>query len=293
MSLSASADTEPRSMIDIHHLATRIMTYLLVFTAASVMGFPLLWMLICSFKPPSELIMSPPTFLPHEWTLANYRDLFVQTRFLSYFVNSLIVAGGATVFSLVIGGLGAYSVSRFNMRATRLFSRFSLIAYMLPEVLLVIPLYFFLVKAGLADTLLALIIANTAFTLPLTIWFMRAYFAAIPVTLEESAMIDGCTRLQALWKVVVPLAVPGLVSVGVFAFNSAWNDFLFALVFTSSERNKTLPLGLSTWIGQDYIYSWGMLLAAAVLITLPVLAFYLLVQRKLIAGLAEGGVKGG
>jgi ABC-type glycerol-3-phosphate transport system permease component len=269
------------------------MIYLLAFTAASVMGFPLLWMLISSFKPPPELYQSPPSFLPQQWTLANYRDLFIQTEFARYFVNSLIVASGATVFSLIIGGLGAYSVSRFDLFSTRLFSRFSLIAYMLPEVLLVIPLYFFVVKVGLADTLVALIIANTAFTLPLTIWFMRAYFNAIPVSLEESAMIDGCSRIQALWKVVVPLAVPGLVSVGVFAFNSAWNDFLFALVFVSSETKKTLPLGLSTWIGQDYIYSWGMLLSAAVLITLPVLAFYLLVQRKLIAGLAEGGVKGG
>lgn len=283
----------PYSPVEVHHVATRIMTYLLVLTAVSVMGFPLLWMLICSFKPASELYQSPPTFLPDTWTLANYRDLFVQTQFAVYFANSLIVACGATLLSLVIGGLSAYSVSRFDIFATRLFSRFSLIAYMLPEVLLVIPLYFFVVKVGLADTLIALIIANTAFTLPLTIWFMRSYFAAIPVTLEESAMIDGCTRLKALWKVVIPLSVPGLISVGVFAFNSAWNDFLFALVFTSSERNKTLPLGLATWIGQDYIYSWGMLLAAAVLITLPVLIFYLLVQRKLIAGLAEGGLKGG
>jgi ABC-type glycerol-3-phosphate transport system permease component len=229
------------------------MIYLLAFTAASVMGFPLLWMLISSFKPPPELYQSPPSFLPQQWTLANYRDLFIQTEFARYFVNSLIVASGATVFSLIIGGLGAYSVSRFDLFSTRLFSRFSLIAYMLPEVLLVIPLYFFVVKVGLADTLVALIIANTAFTLPLTIWFMRAYFNAIPVSLEESAMIDGCSRIQALWKVVVPLAVPGLVSVGVFAFNSAWNDFLFALVFVSSETKKTLPLGLSTWIGQDYI----------------------------------------
>lgn len=293
MSAPARRTAPARSPVEVHDLARRIMIGLIAFTAASVMGFPLLWMLISSLKPPSELYQSPPTFLPQQWTLANYRDLFVQTRFASYFLNSLIVAGGATVLSLVIGGLSAYSVSRFDMFATRLFSRFSLIAYMLPEVLLVIPLYFFIVQIGLADTLLALIIANTAFTLPLTIWFMRAYFAAIPITLEESAMIDGCTRLQALWKVVVPLAVPGLVSVGVFAFNSAWNDFLFALVFTSSERNKTLPLGLSTWIGQDYIYSWGMLLAAAVLITIPVLVFYLIVQRKLISGLADGGVKGG
>src|SRR5262249_1121863 len=156
---------------------------------------------------------------------------------------------GSTLCSLVVGGLGAYSISRFDLPLPRLLSRLSLAAYMLPEVLLVIPLYYFIVNVGLADTLIALIIANTTFTLPLAMWFMRAYFNAIPVSLEESAMIEGCTRLQALWRVVVPLAIPGLISVGVFAFNFSWNEFLFALVFTSSETNKVLPLGLATWIG--------------------------------------------
>ena len=163
---------------------------------------------------------------------------------------------------------------------------------MLPEVLIVLPLYIYVVKLGMADTLISLIIANTAFTLPLALWFMRSYFNAIPVSLEESAMIDGCTRLGAMMRVTVPLALPGIISVGVFSFNHAWNEFLFALVFVSSETNKTLPLGLATWIGQDNIYSWGMLLAGAVLVTVPVILFYLLVQRKLVVGLADGGAKG-
>ena len=198
----------------------------------------------------------------------------------------------APLLSLLIGGLGAYSLSRFKFFGIAAFSNAALICYMLPEVLLVLPLYIYVVKLGLADTLFALIIANTAFTLPLALWFMRSYFNAIPVSLEESAMIDGCTRLQAMYRVTVPLALPGVISVGVFSFNHAWNEFLFALVFTSSERNKTLPLGLATWIGQDNIYSWGMLLAGAVLVTIPVVLFYLLVQRKLVVGLSEGGAKG-
>ncbi|OSQ36032.1 hypothetical protein TMES_19540 [Thalassospira mesophila] len=268
------------------------MTYLLVLTAVSVIGFPLFWMLLCSFKPGGELYAVPPTFLPQIWTLQNYRDLFVQTNFLTYFANSLIVAGGATFASLVIGGLGAYSLSRFKFFGIGAFSNIALVCYMLPEVLIVLPLYIYVVKLGLADTLFSLIVANTAFTLPLALWFMRSYFNAIPVSLEESAMIDGCTRLQAMMKITVPLALPGIVSVGVFSFNHAWNEFLFALVFTSSETKKTLPLGLATWIGQDNIYSWGMLLAGAVLVTIPVVLFYLLVQRKLVVGLSEGGTKG-
>ncbi|GAA4173612.1 carbohydrate ABC transporter permease [Shinella granuli] len=281
-----------RDIADMHYLASRIMLYLLAFTAVSVIGFPLFWMLICSFKPGGELYAVPPTFLPNEWTLQNYRDLFVQTNFLTYFANSLIVAFGATFLSLVVGGLGAYSLSRFRFFGIAAFSNATLVCYMLPEVLIVLPLYIYVVKLGMADTLISLIIANTAFTLPLALWFMRSYFNAIPISLEESAMIDGCTRLGAMMRVTVPLALPGIISVGVFSFNHAWNEFLFALVFVSSETNKTLPLGLATWIGQDNIYSWGMLLAGAVLVTVPVILFYLLVQRKLVVGLADGGAKG-
>lgn len=281
-----------RDIADMHYLASRVMLYLLAFTAVSVIGFPLFWMLICSFKPGGELYAVPPTFLPNEWTLQNYRDLFVQTNFLTYFANSLIVAFGATFLSLVVGGLGAYSLSRFRFFGIAAFSNATLVCYMLPEVLIVLPLYIYVVKLGMADTLISLIIANTAFTLPLALWFMRSYFNAIPISLEESAMIDGCTRLGAMMRVTVPLALPGIISVGVFSFNHAWNEFLFALVFVSSETNKTLPLGLATWIGQDNIYSWGMLLAGAVLVTVPVILFYLLVQRKLVVGLADGGAKG-
>jgi ABC-type glycerol-3-phosphate transport system permease component len=301
MTTTAHVDTRPvparrggkLEIADLHFIASRMMVYLLVLTVVSVVGFPLFWMVICSFKPGAELYLFPPTFWPQDWTLKNYRDLFVQTNFPIYFANSLIVAGGATLLSLAVGALGAYSLSRFRFFGMRSFSQAVLLCYMLPEVLLVIPLYVFVVELGMADTLISLIIANTAFTLPLTLWFMRSYFDAIPASLEESAMIDGCSRLQALIRVTLPLAAPGVVSVGVFSFNHAWNEFLFALVFTSSEQKKVLPVGLATWIGQDAIYSWGMLLAGAVLVTVPVILFYLLVQRKLVVGLTEGGVKGG
>ncbi|HVT50825.1 MAG TPA: carbohydrate ABC transporter permease [Dongiaceae bacterium] len=281
-----------REIADIHFIGSRILIYLSTLLAVSIIGFPLLWMLICSFKPSDELYAVPPDFLPRQWTLQNYSDLFLQTNFPTYFANSLIVAGGATLLSLAVGGLGAYSLSRFRFFGMAAFADAVLVSYMLPEVLIVLPLYIYVVKLGLADTLIALIISNTAFTLPLTLWFMRAYFNAIPASLEESAMVEGCTRLKAMMRVTVPLALPGIVSVGVFTFNQAWNEYLFALIFISSERNKTLPLGLANWIGRDTIYSWGMLLAGAVMVTIPVIVFYLLVQRRLIVGLAEGGAKG-
>jgi len=276
----------------LNDLSRKLTFSLLIIVTCTMVGFPLFWMVISSLKSTPEFYLRPPTFLPNEWTLQHYRDLFSQTSFGTYFLNSLIVALGATALSLLVGGLGAYALSRFNYRSIVVFSKLTLLSYMLPEVLIVIPLYVYIVDLGLADTLTSLIVSNMAFTLPLTLWYMRAYFNAIPVTLEESAMVDGCTRLQALRRVVLPLALPGLVSTGVFAFNHAWNEFLFALVFTSSERNKVLTLGLATWIGQDAIYSWGMLLAAAVMVTIPVLLFYLLVQRQLVVGLTGGGTKG-
>lgn len=290
--LRRDAPRRYRELADVHYLTSRIMLYLLVLAAISVVGFPLLWMVLCSFKTSGELYALPSTFLPHQWTLQNYHDLFVQTNFPIYFMNSLIVAGGTTLLSLFVGGLGAYSLARFNFFGIAAFARIALLCYMLPEVLIVLPLYIYVVKFGLADTLVSLIVANTAFTLPLTLWFMRSYYNAISPGLEEAAMVDGCTRFGALRRVTIPLALPGIVSVGVFSFNHAWNEFLFALVFTSSEHNKVLSVGLATWIGQDNIYSWGMLLAGAVLITIPVVLFYLLVQRKLVVGLAEGGTKG-
>lgn len=280
-------------MADVYAFGTRVLTWLLAWTAAAVIGFPLLWMVLCSFKSSGELYAFPPTFLPHVWTLDNYVNLFSQTQFGTYFLNSLIVAFGATAVSLPVGAMGAYTLTRFDSRTTRALSRLTLVCYMLPEVLLVVPLYGYVVRIGLADTLVSLIIANAAFTLPLTLWFMRSYFRAVSVSMEESAMIDGCTRAGAVLRVTLPLALPGLASVSLFSFNHAWNEFLFALVFTSSEQNKVLSVGLATWIGQGDIRSWGMLLAAAVLITVPVVTFFLVVERKLVSGLSEGGAKGG
>jgi ABC-type glycerol-3-phosphate transport system permease component len=293
MSVAFSNAAEPSLRLEaLNRLSRKATIFLLLLLAVTVAGFPLFWMVVSSLKPAGEFYVSPPTFLPRTWTLANYRLLFDQTSFAAYFLNSLIVAASTTALSLVLGGLGAYSLSRFRYRSIRVFAQLSLLSYMLPEVLVVIPLYVYVVQFGIADTLLSLIIGNMSFTLPLTLWYMRAYFNAIPVTLEESAMVDGCTRLQALLRVVMPLAVPGLVSTGVFCFNHAWDEFLFALVFTSSESHKVLTLGLATWIGQDNIYSWGMLLSAAVLITIPVMVFYFLVQGKLTVGLSEGSSKG-
>ena len=253
----------------------------------------MLYIFVSSFKPGSELVQVPPTLFPVEWTLDNYRELFRQQDFMTYFKNSVLLAVIATLLSIILGSVGAYALSRFNFRPIQIFGQLSLLSYMLPEVLIVIPLYVYVANFGLADTLTSLVLANICFTLPLTLWFMKSYFAAIPIALEESAMIDGNTRLQAFRKVTLPLALPGLVSVGIFSFNHTWNEFIFALVFISSDSKSVLPLALVRWMGQDTIHDWGAMIAASVIIIIPTLVFFMIIQKKLISGMASGGVKGG
>jgi ABC-type glycerol-3-phosphate transport system permease component len=236
------------------------------------------------------IVAFPPTFFPTLPTFENYYELMWKTSFTTYFKNSLIVAAGATVLSMVIGSLGGYTLSRFRYPGFRVFARITLLSYMLPSIMLVIPLYITIGDLGLVVTLESLIITNTTFTLPFALWLMRAYFATIPMELEEAAMIDGATRFQALMRVIIPLALPGIVSTSIFAFTHAWNEYLYALVFIHSDSLRTLPPGMGTFIQMDSVYQWGVLMSASVLITIPVLIFYMLVQRNLVAGLTDGGV---
>lgn len=269
----------------------QIYLYISVAVMVALVAFPLFWMIGSSFKPKTELYDFPPTFFPTTFTLDNYVELLTATSFLTYFKNSLIVAGGSTLLSMLIGSFGGYALSRFRFPGFGLFARMTLLAYMLPSIMLVIPLYVIIGELGLVNTLQGLIITNVTFTLPFTLWLLRSYFATIPVELEEAAMIDGCTRFQALWKLILPLALPGIVATSIFAFTHSWNEFLYSLVFIQSDSLRTLPPGMGTFIKMDTVYQWGVLMAASVLITVPVLLFYMVVQRNLVVGLTEGGVK--
>jgi ABC-type glycerol-3-phosphate transport system permease component len=278
---------------DIQYFGKRLMLYSAVWGAVLIVCFPMFYIFINSFKTGGDLSLVPPTFFPTEWTLNNYKELFIQSNFFTYFKNSVLLAIISTTLSIVFGAIGAYSLSRFNFRPIQIFGSVALLSYMLPEVLMVIPLYVYVVNLGLADTITSLVIANIAFTLPLTLWFMKSYFDAIPITLEESAMIDGNTRFQAFRKVTLPLALPGIVSVGIFSFNHTWNEFIFALIFISSDKKSVLPLAVAKWMAQDTIHDWGVMIAASVLIIIPTLVFYAIIQKKLITGMSAGGVKGG
>ena len=230
MTVARRRQARPWDVADLNRISARIVLYLLLLTVVVTVGFPLFWMVSASFRVPADLYATPPTLLPTTWTLQNYFDLFEQTRFGTYFVNSLIVACGATGLSLLVGAVGAYSLSRFRYRSIRAFSSLALSSYLLPEVLLVIPLYVYVIGLGLADTLVALIVSNMAFTLPLTLWYMRAYFNAIPVSLEEAAMVEGCTRFEAFRRVVLPLTWPAWFAGGALVFLTTLKELPATLV---------------------------------------------------------------
>ena len=270
--------------------------------------FPVVWSYLNSFKPPEQIFDLPPklVFSP---TLHNYAVIFglevgteaegvTQTQQATgavsqlprYFLNSLIVSTGTTVLSLAVGCLAAYSLARFRFRAKRYMLLSILFVRMVPAVVLVIPIYTLWRSLGLLDTHQGLILAYLSFNLPFVIWMMRGFFVDIPIEIEEAALIDGCSRLSALVRVILPLAAPGIAATSIFALLLGWNEFLFAVLLTA-DRAKTLTPAILNYV-TDRAILWGNLYAAASIVLLPVLVFSLAVQKHLARGLTGGAVKG-
>jgi ABC-type glycerol-3-phosphate transport system permease component len=254
-------------------------------------AFPLYWMLVSSLKASHELLASPPTFVPHEWDLRAYRTLFFETNFWTYFQNTVVVAALTTVFVLVAAVVGAYSLTRYAFPGRRLIARITLLAYMFPPIIMLVPLFLLAREFGLTNSLLGLALTYISFSLPYALWILRAFFQSIPVELEHAALIDGANRAQALGYVVMPLALPGIIATAIFTFIVAWNDFLFALVLIGRDELKTLAIGVNDFFHMAVV-DWGLIMAAGVMVTLPALAFFVAVQRYLVAGWGAGGLKG-
>jgi len=253
--------------------------------------FPFYWIFITSFKTDLQIQQFASIFWPRPWTLDQIRSLLVDTPFLLWFRNTVIVALASTVISVVLAALGAYALARFRFLGARTLTTLLLVTYLLPGSLLFIPLYQTLTTLGIINTYAALIATYPTFLLPFATWVMLGYFRSIPVDLEEAAMIDGANRLIAFWRITLPLAMPALLSVTLFAFTNAWNEFLFAFVFITSENLKTLPVGLQLLVFGD-VYPWGQLMSASLLMAIPVMVIYIYAQRFLVEGLTLGSVKG-
>lgn len=253
--------------------------------------FPFFWVIITSLKTTPQISQRTSIFWPSPFTLDQYWSLLQRTPFLIWFRNSVIVAAISTVISVALASLGAYALSRLKFLGAGALTTFLLITYLLPGTLLFIPLYQTLTSLGLINSYGALLVTYPTFLLPFATWVLIGYFRSIPVELEEAAMIDGASRLYTFLRITLPLAAPALLSVTLFAFTNAWNEFLFAFVFITSESLRTLPIGLQSMVVGD-ILPWGELMAASLLTAIPVVILYTYAQRFLVEGLTVGAMKG-
>ena len=254
-------------------------------------AFPFLWMLSTSLKQSSEVFASPPTLVPRHLTLGNFARLLTETNFATYFENSLTVSFATVALTLAVSAVGAYGLTRFRFPGRETVAGLILLTYMFAPIMVIIPFYILVKLLGLVNTHLALVLSYTTFCLPFCLWLLRAFLQSVPLELEEAALVDGAHRGRAVWHVVLPLALPGIIAAGIFTFILAWNDFLFALVLISSDELKTLPVGVNDLFNAT-IVDWGMIMAAGVMITLPTVGFFAGVQRYLIRGWGSGGLKG-
>jgi multiple sugar transport system permease protein len=265
--------------------------YAVLLALALVVVFPFYWMFVTSLKSEEQMRSLASMFWPSPVVLDNYRQLLGKTDFAAWYGNSIVVAVSSTFLATAIGTLGAYALARLKFFGRAFMASATLITYLVPPSILFIPLYAQIRNLGLADSLTGLIVAYPSFTVPFVTWLLMGYFESIPLELEESAMIDGATRFGAFRRIILPLAAPGVLAAALFAFTQAWNEFLYALVFITNVKLRTLPVGLSTFITGD-VYGWGFLMAGAVLTTLPVIAAYTYLQKYMVEGLTAGSVKG-
>jgi ABC-type glycerol-3-phosphate transport system permease component len=259
---------------------------LVLFAAA-----PLAWMVLTAFKPPPELFVSPPTLLPRAFTLENIVRLFEQTRFATYLANSALVAAATVALTLAVAIPGAYGLTRFRWRGREAASMTVLFTYMFAPIMVIIPFYVLMRFFSLTNTHTGLVLAYTAFCLPFALWLLRTFFQSIPLDLEEAALTDGASRLQAVRHVLLPLAIPGLIATGTFTFILAWNDYIFARVLLSADELKTLPVGIADLYNASVV-DWGMIMSAGMLVLVPVFVVFLFIQKYLVAGWGSGGIKG-
>jgi multiple sugar transport system permease protein len=263
---------------------------LLLAAALAFLLAPPAWQLVTSLKPQDQLGSLPPV-LPHPPSLEHYRAVFEGRPFYRYILNSAVVAFGTTLLALVLGAPAAYALARLELRGARTLLFAFLAVSMVPPIAIVSPLYLAIRALGLRDTWWGLIAADTVFVLPLTIWILATFFAELPPDLERAARVDGATALGAFVHVAMPVAAPGVAASAILAFIYAWNEFLFALVFTSSPAAQTVPVGIALFPGLHEM-PWGQLAAASLIASAPVLALVFFFQKRIVQGITAGAVKG-
>lgn len=264
-------------------------TTMLAWVIILFLNFPLLWMISSSLKNDRENNSISPTLLPQDVVFSNYTRLF-QGDFLIWMMNSAIVASSTVVVVIVLATVAAYSLTRYTYRGRKPLATVILFTYLFPPVLMLVPIFVIISGLGLSNTRLALVLATTTFALPFAIWLLRSYFLSVPIDIEEAAMIDGASRPRAFIEIVIPQVSPGIISTAIFTFILAWDEYLFASVLISSPERKTVPIGIATY-ANELTSEWGMLMAASVAATIPVLVLFAILQKRLLPDLSAGATK--
>lgn len=253
-------------------------------------GFPVFWMFINSFKPNSEIFAFPPKIISDNFTLAGYQAIFHNSEKIRFFTNSYIVSISVTLLTLLVAIQTAYALSRFNFRGKSIFNVVILSLQAVPPITLMIPYFGLMVTLKLYNTYQGLILTYMVFTLPYAVIMMTGYFNTLPRELDEAVKIDGGGSLSALWRILVPVSIPGIVSVGIYTFMISWNEYLFALTLTRTQEMRTVPIGIQLLMGQ-HSYEWNEMMAMSILGSIPVLVLFLFFQRYFMGGLTSGAIK--
>jgi multiple sugar transport system permease protein len=281
--MALRASTQRRVL---HGVGNGVLALMVLWTA-----IPFYWMIATSLKHDKEIYGYEATLIPEKPTLANYATVFRETPYMLYLRNSVAVAVGSTILSMIIAVLGAYAIARLDFPGRALLARGLVFTYLVPTSLLFIPMFAMMSMLRLTDSLYGLTIAYLGFDVPFCTWLLMGYFKSVPVELEEAARVDGCNRVSALVRIVLPMSLPALVVVTFFSFTHAWNEFLYAHVFTSTTNARTVTTGLVNFMSQD-VFFWGPLMASTVMSALPPVLMFLVFQRWVVKGLTLGGVKG-
>lgn len=280
---------------DTSRMISRGLFYILVGAILIYTIFPFYWAFISSITPNSQLFSTPVQYFPRNPTLENYALVLQNNNFLIALMNSAIVSVSVTLLALVVGSLAAYALGRFRFGGRRAMLYIVLAMTMFPQIAVLGSLYTMVTAMNLYNTLGALIITYMIFTLPFTVWVLTNFFKAMPRELEEAAYVDGATPFQTFYKILLPLAAPGMVTTGLLAFIAAWNEYLFALSFTQTPEKRTVTIAITAFEGvtaSSFEQPWGQIMAASVVVTIPLIILTLIFQKRIIAGLTAGAVKG-
>ena len=272
------------------YVAKRVMIYVAAVIGIIWSCFPIYWMIKSSVTPNDEMYELHPKLLPSRITFEHYKELFTESEFMTFFMNSVYVAVITTLIAIVLSILASYAMTRLRFRGRNFIRKGIFYAYLLPTAVLFIPMYMMISKIGMINDRNSLIIVYQTIVIPYACYMLISYFAAIPKSLEEAAFVDGCTHIGALIKVVLPIAAPGIAVVATFSFTMSWNEYLYAMVLTTSPSQQTVPVGISSFRYSDNMI-WGLIMSSSVIASLPAVVLYMLAQRFMVTGLAAGGVK--